>query len=59
MGSIKLGIDTYIPEDSYMINYSLLFDEILTWIFFGEFLITSITYGFVIDDNSYLRDSWS
>ena len=30
----------------------------MTWLFFGEFLIKSITFGLVLDENSYLRDNW-
>ena len=63
LGSIKLGLDSYLNKDSvgfplkvYLISQKL--DIILTFIFFGEFFIKSITYGFVMDDNSYLRDNW-
>ena len=34
-------------------------DTFLTLVFFGEFLIKSITYGFLLDKNSYLRDNYS
>ena len=35
------------------------FDLILNYIFFIEFTIKSITMGFVLDEGSYLRDSWN
>ena len=66
LGSIKLGIDTYIHQlqeenqdwASFAHTISQFIDLFLTWLFFGEFLIKSITYGFVFDSNSYIRDNW-
>ena len=59
VGSIKLGADTYIEEGTTLETYSVLIDTSLTYIFFVEFLIISITRGFIVDENSYLRESFS
>jgi len=34
-------------------------DTVITYIFIGEFGIKTIASGFIIDKNSYLRDSWN
>ena len=36
-----------------------IFDYIFTWLFFLEFFLKIIAYGFFYDKNSYLRDSWN
>lgn len=66
MGSIKLGVDTYIDEALGLgklwavtaKSYSNIIEQGLTWLFFVEFLIKSITRGFLLDSGSYLRDNW-
>ena len=58
--SIKLVIDTYIPnDDSSLSNPSKIVDLILTIFFTLEAIIKTIALGFILEKNSYLRESWS
>ena len=33
--------------------------ETISWIFFIEFCVKVIAYGFIIEPNAYLRDAWN
>ena len=67
--SLKLVIDTYFPDSDpdsysslntknfvYFLNY---IDIVFTAIFTVEMSLKILSYGFVMDMNSYLTDSWS
>ena len=64
LSSLKLATDTYMTPDDYPKDHILLIisenvDNFFTWIFFTESLIKVIALGFVMDEESYLRDGWS
>ena len=61
LSSIKLAVDTYeSPEWDPKIHSILeLIDIIFNVIFIVESVFKIITYGFVLDKNSYLRNSWN
>lgn len=67
LGSVKLAAATFIiPSEidkpgihQQMYNYSEMLDLIFNVIFQIEFLIKSITMGFIIDKNCYFSDSWN
>jgi len=53
--SIKLIVDTYFSSNSISDYIDMFFT-----IFFGlEALFKMVAFGFVLDENSYLRESWS
>lgn len=59
LSSIVLVADTYKHKEPHEITYT----DILTYIFTASFaieaLLKSIAFGFVMDNNSYLRDCWN
>lgn len=57
--SLKLVIDTYFEEESIALDISGYIDFFFNGIFGMECLLKIISYGFILDDNSYLTDSWS
>ena len=68
ISSIKLVIDTYWDDDdttSYtnghktFISVLEVTDLVFNGIFIFELLTKTIALGFVMDFNSYLRDTWS
>ena len=53
-----------MTEDDYEEGHIILkvseqIDNFFTWIFFLESCIKVIAVGFIMDDESYLRDGWS
>ena len=36
-----------------------IIDIMINSVFISEFVIKAISQGFILDDNSYLRDSWN
>lgn len=63
LSSIKLVIDTYIdfndPSQSSIIGMSNTTDTFFTYFFATESFLKAVAYGFVLNKNSYLRESWS
>jgi Ion transport protein len=62
LSSIKLVWDTYIinsPSGSIESYISMYLDIVFTSIFIIEFLIKSITAGFLLDSRAYLRENWN
>jgi hypothetical protein len=62
LSSIKLGVDTYysqMPPESIEQRVSLIIDTILNILFFFEMMVKMIAMGIVMDDGSYLRESWN
>jgi hypothetical protein len=59
--SLKLVIDSYLTSTSPadLLSLSKNIDMAFTIIFATELALKAIAYGFVLDDNSYLRESWS
>jgi hypothetical protein len=62
VSSLKLVFDTYVKSnagDSMLVVVSNYIDRIFT-IFFGiEAFLKALGLGFVMNDGSYLRESWS
>jgi len=54
--SFKLVIDTYLDSTS---EWSNILDIIFNVLFTLESLAKIISFGFIFDKNSYLRESWS
>ena len=62
LSSIKLIYDTYlfdVPDDDPQVVISGYFDLVFTILFTGECVLKCIAFGFVQDNNSYLRETWS
>lgn len=63
MSSLKLALDTYIPnESSDTNNYvkaSEIFDIVINCFFTLEAILKILSLGFVLDEESYLRDIWN
>ncbi|CDW78727.1 cation channel family protein [Stylonychia lemnae] len=62
LSSIKLIYDTYLfnaPDDDPQVVISGKFDLAFTVLFTGECVLKCIAYGFIQDQNSYLRETWS
>lgn len=60
--SVKLGVDTYqidFSEDSLFVKISGVFDQIFTWVFIIECMLKIVSMGFIMDEGSYLRDTWN
>ena len=60
LSSIKLALDTYISDtNSRMYRISVIFDQVFAGIFAVEALMKIVSFGFVLDNNSYMRDAWN
>lgn len=62
LSSIKLVWDTYIlnyPADSIEQVISLYIDIFFTTVFLIEYLVKSISMGFVLNPGCYLKDNWN
>ena len=59
LSSIKLAIDSYISEGSEIYKTLKSVDIVFTTFFLFEFMMKVIAIGFIMDNNSYLRDSWN
>jgi hypothetical protein len=57
--SIKLAIDTYLVADSVPGIISADLDILFNMVFLCEAVMKVIAFGFFLDDNSYLTESWS
>ena len=63
ISSLKLVVDTYMnPEDpslSDVILVSSYVDVFFTFFFCLEMIFKAVAFGFILDSNSYLHESWS
>lgn len=57
--SLKLAIDTYLSEDEANSSLNNNIDIAFNALFIGECFLKIISFGFFIDNGSYLRDSWN
>ncbi|CDW83739.1 cation channel family protein [Stylonychia lemnae] len=60
--SIKLIYDTYtqdFSDDNPLVDISAKFDYVFTTIFTMELMLKCAAFGFAMDTNSYLRESWN
>jgi hypothetical protein len=58
LATLRLILDTFISgkKSDYVFN---ILDLTFTIIFITEFIIKTISLGFVLDEGSYLRDHWN
>ena len=62
LSSFKLALDTYFikdPDTSMQVVASTYIDYVFNVCFIGECLMKIISFGFIIDDGSYLRENWN
>jgi hypothetical protein len=62
LSSLKLIYDTYLfgeSDDDLRVYVSAQFDLVFTIIFTAECVCKCVAFGFVQDNNSYLRETWS
>lgn len=62
LSSAKLAIATYekyLPESSPLLTLSYDFDITLNVIFLFECISKNIALGFIMEEGSYLRESWN
>jgi len=61
--SVALVIDTYIdsnnPDHAFSSYILDLVDLFFTFFFAIEAILKSVSLGFIMNDGSYLRDSWN
>ena len=58
--SVKLALDTFIPNSAtQLLKISFGFNIFFNSCFMFEAVLKIITLGFVLDKNSYLRDTWN
>lgn len=62
ISSFKLAADTYInkwPQDGPVPVFSAYFDIFLNIMFLFECVTKVIALGFLMDNGSYLRETWN
>ena len=64
LSSMKLATDTYMTEDDYdkedtIMVVSEQLNNFFTWVFAAESLVKILALGFIMDEESYLREGWS
>lgn len=62
LSSVKLAIDSYITKldsENILKKMSVIVDFIFNFIFIAEMSTKTIALGLVMDNGSYLRDSWN
>jgi hypothetical protein len=62
VASVKLALDTFLkdlPDDNINVVVSNYVDYILNAGFLFECICKILALGFIMDDGSYLRDSWN
>ena len=62
LSSFKLATDSYnsrFDQSGIYIYVMHIIDEIINYIFTFEMTLKIISLGFVMDDGSYLRESWN
>ena len=62
VSSLQLAFETYIvglpEEDPIMIGNTIL-GQIFTYLFMLEFLFKLVALGLIMENGSYLRESWN
>jgi len=59
---VKLGVDTYFlkeAKDSKILEISTIVDFFFNFCFIIEMFFKVIAMGLIMDEGSYLRDSWN
>jgi hypothetical protein len=62
LSSCKLGFDSYtlhLPKDGPVITYSDMADMTFNYLFIIEMCFKLVALGIIMDDGSYLRDTWN
>ena len=62
LSSGKLGFDTYLnyfEKDSVVVKISAACDKLFNYAFIIEMITKLIAIGFIMDEGSYLRESWN
>ena len=62
VSSLQLAFETYIQDladDDMVTITNNIVGRIFTYLFMLESLIKLVALGFVMDDGSYLRESWN
>lgn len=59
VSSLKLAIDTYLPNEDEINLISTYIDNTFSGLFAMECLLKIISFGFFMDEGSYLRDNWN
>ena len=59
VSSLKLVVDTYIEDGTSANMISGYIDILFNIMFTLEAIMKIVAYGFFLDDNSYLTESWS
>ena len=62
LSSAKLGFDTYLnyfEKDSIVLTISSFCDKLFNYAFIIEMITKLIAIGFIMDEGSYLRESWN
>lgn len=59
LSSFKLAIDTYIDPNTPTGDVSAKIDIIVNCVFTCEATMKILAFGFTLDENSYLTESWS
>jgi len=59
ISSLKLVVDTYFEDASEMLEISGNIDFFFNGSFTLEATMKIIAFGLILDDNSYLTDTWS
>ena len=60
--SLQLAFETYIQEldsDDVIIVTNAAIGQVFTYLFVIEFLFKLVALGFIMDEGSYLRESWN
>lgn len=60
--SVKLAFDSYtwhLDEDNPIVIYSEIADNCFNYLFIIEMTSKLIATGIIMDEGSYLRDSWN
>ena len=63
VSSLKLIVDSYInqddPNQADLIEVNNVIDQFFSIFFAFEMCLKALAFGFILDKNSYLRESWS
>lgn len=62
LSSVKLASESYIellPEGHWGARVSKIADDVTNYLFLGEFLVKLVALGYIMDEGSYMRESWN
>lgn len=63
VSSLKLVVDTYMNPNDPSLKETMLvssyIDVFFTFFFCFEMIFKAVAFGFILDSNSYLHESWS